>query len=83
MVAKYKVVHWMFDAERFGRHVTAWIETVGAEAIAEVMDVTVYTVRCWGKGEVVGAFNHPRMSNFIKLCDELSLDPRDFFTTTE
>lgn len=83
MVTKYRVVHWEFDSARFGRHVTAWIKVVGAEAIAEVIGVTPASVKAWGKGDVPGEFNHPRMSNFIKLCDELSLDPRDFFTTSE
>lgn len=83
MVTKYKVVHWEFDSARWGRHITAWIKAVGAETIAEVLDVNKQTVAAWGKGHTPGDFNHPRMSNFIKACDELSLDPRDFFTTSE
>lgn len=83
MATKYKVVHWQFDNERFGRHITAWIKAVGVQAIAEVLEVNQQTVTAWGKGKTPGEFNHPRMSNFIKACDELDLDPRDFFTTSE
>lgn len=83
MGTTYKVVHWMFDAERFGRHISAWGEVVGFDAIAEVVGVTVATVKAWSRGVTPGEYNHPRMSNFIKICDELSLDPREFFTTSE
>lgn len=83
MVTKYRVVHWQFDNERWARHISAWIEAVGVEAIAEVLDLNIQTVKAWSRGGGAWDFNHPRMSNFIKACDELSLDPRDFFTTSE
>lgn len=84
MATKYRVVHWRFDTEAFSRHITAWVVVVGAEAIADAVGVDHSTVENWSydcrgsKGR-----NYPNMTNFIKVCDELSLDPRDFWTTTE
>lgn len=77
MVKLYKVVHWEFDSQAWGRAIKAWVKTVGEHAIAEACGVSASTVMNWANGSM------PQMGNFIKVCDELSLDPREFFTTSE
>lgn len=79
MPIKYRVVNWIFDCERFGRHIKAWGETVGYGTVGDVLGVTDTTIKNWAKGEFAGEFPHPRMGNFLKACNELSLQPMDFF----
>ncbi len=83
MVTRYIVVHWQFDLERFSRHIKAWCEAVGYDTVAMAIGVSKPTVTRWANGGYGGVHDHPNMDNFIKACDELSLDPRDFFTTSE
>jgi len=83
MVTKYKVVYWEFDAERFARHLSAWMDTVGEQDVADVLGINLSTLRNWRAQKYTGEFRYPAMSNFLKACNELSLDPRDFFTTSE
>lgn len=77
MTTNYKVVHWEFDNLGWSRQIKAWVRTVGEEAIADAVGVNKSTVKGWASG------NQPSMMNFVKACDEMSLDPRQFFTTSE
>lgn len=73
----YRVVHWEFDSSAWGRVIRAWIKVVGEHAIADACGVHPTTVKGWGQGQ------QPSMMNFVKVCDELSLTPGEFFTTSE
>jgi len=83
MVTKYKVVHWEFDVERFARHIAAWGDTVGYDAVAEVLEMSESAVKQWARGNHHTSYPHPSMMRFLRACNQLSLDPRDFFTTSE
>lgn len=83
MVTKYKVVHWEFDSERFSRHIGAWMDTVGEQDVADVVGVHLSTLRNWRNRKFTTPFTFPSMGYFLRTCNELSLDPRDFFTTSE
>lgn len=74
---RYRVVHWEFDSQAWSRQLKAWVKTVGEDAIAQAVGCSQSTVQNWANGSM------PAMGNFIKVCDELSLDPREFFTTSE
>jgi transcriptional regulator with XRE-family HTH domain len=83
MVTKYKVVWWGFDTQRFARHIAAWGDTVGYDTVAECLGMSQSRVKAWARGFDAGPDDKPSMGAFMKACNELSLDPRDFFTTGE
>lgn len=48
-----------------------------AAIIAQVADTTLIT---WRDGRYQGGFEHPSMSNFIRICNLMDVDPSDYFT---
>lgn len=83
MATYYRVVHWEFNTALFARHLAAWMDTVGEQDVADVIGVNLSTLRNWRNEKYTGEFRFPSMSNFLKACDELSLEPYLFFTTSE
>jgi transcriptional regulator with XRE-family HTH domain len=83
MVTKYRVVYWEFDGEKFARHLEAWVKVVGSKDVAGVIGVSESTLANWVNNRYARGFNHPHLSNLLRTCNELSLDPREFFTTSE
>lgn len=79
MGIQYAVVNWSFNAEAFAEAL-AQMTPDDMQAAADLLGVSWQTVRRWQKGVYDTEFNHPRLSNFLALCNLLDLDPRDYFT---
>lgn len=85
MTTKYKVVSWEFDSAAFSAALQSQMEMNELKDYAEIFGVDANTLYSWWKGSYGqhGAFQHPRMSNFIKVCNHLDLDPREYFCLAE
>jgi hypothetical protein len=81
MVTKYKLVNWEFNMGGWGRAMQESVDRFGVEFVAQILEVSPKTVDNWIKGykSVYSEFPHPNMSNFIWACNQLDLDPREFF----
>lgn len=78
MVTKYKIVNWRFNTEAWANAMSVALDTFG-EDFPVMLGVTMSCVRQWSKGVYKEGFEHPSMSNVIKTCNLLDLDPRKFF----
>jgi transcriptional regulator with XRE-family HTH domain len=47
--------------------------------MAELLGVSKSTVNNWARGNFTSEFPFPHLSNFLIVCNNLDLDPRDFF----
>lgn len=74
----YANVDWRFDAERFAEDLRQQSDKdlVAAQELAETTPGAWWNWLHPKKGK---AYQHPSMSNFIKVCNLLQLDPRDYF----
>lgn len=79
MASTYTHMDWSFDGVAFARDLTA-MSITDMQAAGELLGVSWQTIRRWQTGQYDNQFNFPRMSNFLKLCNLLDLDPRDYFT---
>ena len=75
----YTIADWTFNADAFAESL-AGMTPDDMQAAADLLGVSWQTIRRWQKGQYDTEFNHPRMSNFLHLCNLLDLDPRDYFT---
>lgn len=48
-----------------------------AAILAQVADTTLIT---WRNANYKEDFQHPSMSNFIRICNLMDVDPSDYFT---
>lgn len=78
MPPKYGQYAWKFDSEKFARAVR---KLTGKEVVewAQLMGVNAATLSSWRHMDEPGRNPHPLISNLLLLCNELELDPRDFF----
>lgn len=79
MNTRYKLVSWEFDIKAFGAAIMRLHETFSWGELAEIIGCSKSTVYNWAMGNVNDEFPWPRMHNFIAVCNELDLDPREFF----
>lgn len=78
---KYRLMNWVFNLGAWGRTLREKSDETSAEFIAQVCQVSVKTVENWiaGYETAYGEYPYPSMTNFINVCNQLDLDPRDFF----
>jgi len=79
---KYRVVYFKFDEVRFAAVLRA-MKPDELAMIAEMLELSQGAVWHWLNPRVETGYAHPRMSNFIAVCNLLDLDPRDFFIIEE
>lgn len=75
---KYRICAFKFDFEAFSRAIEAH-DTSTRKAIAEAMGLSVSALDNWINGYRHGRSSPPLMLNFVRLCNLLDLDPRDYF----
>lgn len=81
---QYKIYDWRFDAERFSEAIRNFKPHFSDDILADILEVDHSTLSNWRNQAYKGTrFNHPHMANFIRICNELDLDPRDFFCLVE
>ncbi len=80
-MAKYsKLVAWGFNTDLFSRSIVSLSDSFTIAEIAELVGVTPSCIKAWSRGHYSDGFEHPSMSNFLIVCDELDMDPREFFS---
>lgn len=79
MTSEYRLYNWLFDLDRWALA----LEQSGLTdaEIAAFADVDESTVNNWRKLRYGNprVAQHPSMGNFLKVCNHLDLDPREFF----
>lgn len=78
MGTTYRSINWEFNGELFAQKLQAMSED-DITAAAELMGVTRTAFYRWARNKYDNEFPFPRMHNFLRLCNLLDLDPRDFF----
>ena len=83
MGTQFKTVRWEFDRETFAGHLATWVEAFGRDQVSAVLHVSPKTVEQWSRNQFSEEFPHPHLSNVLTVCNELDIDPRTLFTTSE
>lgn len=79
-MAKYtKMVQWTFNGAMFAEALTELLKTFTVGELGEMVGVSPKTIWSWSQNRHQEGYEHPYMSNFINVCNELDLDPREFF----
>ena len=78
-MAKHILIDWEFDMQAWSKAIALGIETIGYKDLAALLDLDPSTLSNWKNTLVHEKFPHPSMSNFVKVCNLLDLDPRDFW----
>lgn len=84
MPPKYVSVPRKFDSEKWANlivQLVAMFETVKeAATMTETSDTALHT---WMRENFSGEFRYPNMTNFLRICNLMDVDPADFFTWEE
>lgn len=85
MNKKYILAFWEFDLKAWAQAMIEATNEMGVDFVAQCLGVSPKTVTNWSTPDnsAYSEFPHPSMSNFIKTCNELDLDPRSFFCLEE
>lgn len=78
---KYSLVKWEFNKGAWAQAIATAVDEFGVDVVAGLTGVAPNTVRNWSMmyQSSYGEFPYPSMHNFIKTCNELDLDVRDFW----
>lgn len=80
MVTRYKVVEWAFDYAAWHEAIRAAVPADEIATWAELFEMHPHTLKKWYAGAAPNAgFPYPNMTNFLKICNALDFDPREFF----
>jgi len=78
MTIKYRVVSWQFDSAKLAE-ILSDLPVEMLSFLEGYLDVSNGAIWHWKNNVYPVGVNYPNMSNFLKLCDALDLDPREFF----
>jgi len=78
MAKTKKLVKWTFHTNAWSQAITNAAREIGPE-LGELLGVDKATVSNWSRNKWTGQLQWPNMSNFLRVCDLLDLDPREFF----
>jgi hypothetical protein len=79
MPAIYKVYNFRFDLERFGYDLKR-CKFVNDKTLAAMLGLDASTVNNWKNHARSNTETpYPSMTNFLKVCNLLDLDPREYF----
>lgn len=76
---KYTLVDWGFDAELWAQAIKRGVDEIGGKELAEYLGVGRTTLTNWANKNYTSQFHWPHMTNLLKVCNALDLDPRSFF----
>lgn len=83
MGIEYVSVDWIFDVSAWCAAVRKAVSDDDVETWAELLECHENTLQRWRSGRGISKpFPYPNMTNFLKFCNALDLDPREFFTTS-
>jgi len=78
MTTTYTWANWRFNSEAWA----ATLNNIGDELIEAARELTGLSEAAfwhWRNNTYPEGFEHPNMTNLLKICNLLDLDPRDFF----
>lgn len=78
MPPEYRQYRWKFDSAKFAKAVKK-LTAQSVQEWAALMAVKAATLSSWRNMDKPERNPHPSMANFLHICNELDLDPRDFF----
>lgn len=71
---------WVFAWQEWADALRAALKDFTKEELAEIMEVHSHTILSWSGDEPHNDDTpYPSMTNFIKVCNMLDLDPRKFW----
>lgn len=79
MTIKYGIYNFEFDTVKWAALISRALSGIDRAVLAEMLNVSESALYNWSIGRVDHNFPHPNMSNFIRICNMLDVDPRDFF----
>jgi hypothetical protein len=79
MGAKYHIYEFEFDVEAWAQALENKLSGKDVDFYANVVGCSPSILRQWTRGQVNEKFPHPSMNLFLSVCNELDLDPRQFF----
>lgn len=79
MPPTYRQYRWKFDAARWSRAIRR-VTRGSVQEWAALMGVNAATLSAWRHLDKPGRNPHPSIANLLHICNELDLDPRDFFS---
>lgn len=82
-MAKYRHVDYVFDRHLWSLVISSLVGEYGVEDICELLDVSDSTLYNWGMNVHHDDYPHPRMSNWLKVCNLLDINPASFVTTED
>ena len=80
MPPTYKYVNFRFDKALWADFCNVAVNKHGLGDVAELIEVDPVTLKGWIGMKYKMGFEHPNMSNFLKLCGLMDVDPGQFFT---
>lgn len=83
MTTKHKVVPMEFDSAAWAIIVQRACDMIDIQVLADMLGVSVGCVKHWRNNKYPDGFEYPSMTNFIRACNLLDADPRDFFVLRE
>lgn len=78
MPVKYNTVDWAFDKRRWAHDLNQQRD-VDLVAAQELSGLTASAWYAWLNPLTRSHYEQPRMYNFLKVCNLLDLDPRNYF----
>jgi len=75
----YRNMVYVFDNARFSQAIIDIREGLTWDELSDLMGISKSTLNNWANGNWSKDFPHPHMSNFLFVCNELNLNPIDFF----
>lgn len=82
-IVKASYVNFKFDFKSWSRTIANWADVVGTDFISEAIEADPNTIRAWSGGHFKVNYPYPSMTLFIRACNLLDLDPRQFFILDE
>jgi len=83
MAIKYVNVPYVFDVSMWAMQLKRLNEEFKIEEIAQLMDVSVKCIDNWMHGRHHINFQHPSMTNMLKLVNLLDIHPAVFFRVSQ
>lgn len=79
MGTKHRNLAWVFNGAEWAKAIRAQVKNDEYGALAELLGVSELTIARWATNTLHKAAPYPQMTNFIRVCNALELDPRNFW----